>query len=139
MWLSKEMLQDAHYQTMKSFNEQVSPQYHVKQQNIKGVQRQVAEYVQKVAKGDMQNPRTQFNYNNELTPTKELIEDAFNQVDKMGLSQEEIALAMGFTTATFYTNAESLKRGKHFNLEHLIRISNYLEVDIKELFKEKSL
>lgn len=52
------------------------------------------------------------------------------------ISQEKIALAMGFTTATFYTNAESLKRGKHFNLEHLIRISNYLEVDIKELFEE---
>ena len=52
------------------------------------------------------------------------------------ISQESIALAMGFTTATFYTNAESLKRGKHFNLEHLIRIANYLEIDIKELFNE---
>ena len=91
LWLSKEMLQDAHYQTMKSFNEQVSPQYHVKQQNIKGVQRQVAEYIQKVAKGDIQNPRAKFNEQNEIVPTKELIEDAFNQVDKMGLSQEEIA------------------------------------------------
>lgn len=50
------------------------------------------------------------------------------------ISQESIALAMGFTTATFYTNAESLKRGKHFNLEHLIRIAHILEVDIKELF-----
>ena len=50
------------------------------------------------------------------------------------ISQESIALSMGFTTATFYTNAESLKRGKHFNLEHLIRIAHILEVDIKELF-----
>ena len=50
------------------------------------------------------------------------------------ISQESITLAMGFTTATFYTNAESLKRGKHFNLEHLIRIAHILEVDIKELF-----
>ncbi len=41
---------------------------------------------------------------------------------------------MGFTTPTFYTNAENLKRGKHFNLEHLIKIANYLDVDIKELF-----
>ena len=52
------------------------------------------------------------------------------------ISQESIALAMGFTTATFYTNAESLKRGKHFNLEHLIRIAHILEVDIKELFTD---
>ena len=53
------------------------------------------------------------------------------------ISQQDIALAMGFTTATFYTNAESLKRGKHFNLEHLIKIANYLNVDIKELFVTK--
>lgn len=52
------------------------------------------------------------------------------------ISQEKVALSMGFTTATFYTNAESLKRGKHFNLEHLIRIAHILEVDIKELFDE---
>ena len=52
------------------------------------------------------------------------------------LSQESIALSMGFTTATFYTNAESLKRGKHFNLEHLIKIAHILEIDIKELFKD---
>lgn len=51
------------------------------------------------------------------------------------ISQESIALAMGFTTATFYTNAESLKRGKHFNLEHLIKIAHYLDVDIKDLFR----
>lgn len=50
------------------------------------------------------------------------------------ISQQEIALAMGFTTATFYTNAENLKRSKHFNLEHLIRIAKYLKIDIKELF-----
>lgn len=41
---------------------------------------------------------------------------------------------MELITPTFYTNAENLKRGKHFNLEHLIRISKYLDVDIKELF-----
>ena len=52
------------------------------------------------------------------------------------ISQESIAWSMGFTTATFYTNAESLKRGKHFNLEHLIRIAHILEVDIKELFTD---
>lgn len=54
------------------------------------------------------------------------------------MSQENVALAMGFSTATFYTNAESLKRGKHFNLEHLIRIAHILDVDIKDLFNNKS-
>ena len=52
------------------------------------------------------------------------------------ISQEQMALSMGFTTATFYTNAESLKRDKHFNLEHIIKISKILNIDIQELFKE---
>ena len=52
------------------------------------------------------------------------------------ISQEQMALSMGFTTATFYTNAESLKRDKHFNLEHIIKISKILNIDIQELLKE---
>lgn len=53
------------------------------------------------------------------------------------ISQEKIALAMGFTTATFYTNAENLKRGKHFNLEHIIKIAKILDVDIEILFRDE--
>lgn len=75
----------------------------------------------------------------------EYIEDIYKRISQniksirqsKNISQQEIALAMGFTTPTFYTNAENLKRGKHFNLEHLIRISKYLDVDIKELFLDK--
>lgn len=63
-----------------------------------------------------------------------------NNVKRLRLSknytQEQVALAMGFSTATFYTNAESFKRDKHFNLEHLIKISKILNVDIKEFFQE---
>lgn len=50
-------------------------------------------------------------------------------------TQEEVALAMGFTTATFYTNAESYKRGKHFNLEHLIKLSKILNVSLYKFFE----
>lgn len=50
-------------------------------------------------------------------------------------TQEEVALAMGFTTATFYTNAESYKRGKHFNLEHLIKLSKILNVPLYKFFE----
>lgn len=50
-----------------------------------------------------------------------------------GFTQEQVALAMGFTTATFYCNAESCSQGKHFNLEHIIKISKILDCDIKEL------
>ncbi len=51
------------------------------------------------------------------------------------LTQEQVSLSMGFTTATFYTNAENNKQGKHFNLEHIIKISKILNVDINEFFK----
>lgn len=55
------------------------------------------------------------------------------RLDK-GLTQEYVALSMGFTTATFYTNAESFKRGKHFNLEHLIKISKILDTPVSDFF-----
>ena len=51
------------------------------------------------------------------------------------LTQEQVSLSMGFTTATFYTNAESMKRGKHFNLEHLIKLSKILDVPMESFFK----
>lgn len=52
------------------------------------------------------------------------------------VSQSDISLSMGFTTPTFYTNAENCKQDKHFNLEHIIKIANYLNVDIMEFFKD---
>ncbi len=50
------------------------------------------------------------------------------------ITQEEIAFNMGFTTATFYTNAENCHQGKHFNLEHLIKLSTLLDVPIHDFF-----
>ena len=52
-------------------------------------------------------------------------------------TQENIALSMGFTTATFYTNAENNRQGKHFNLEHIIKISKILDVPIYKFFEYK--
>ena len=51
------------------------------------------------------------------------------------ITQENMALSMGFTTATFYTNAENNRQGKHFNLEHIIKISKALDVPIVSLFE----
>jgi transcriptional regulator with XRE-family HTH domain len=73
----------------------------------------------------------------------EFIEEYYKQISKnvktiriqKHKTQEEIALAMGFTTATFYTNAESYKRGKHFNLEHLIKLSKILNVPLYKFFE----
>ncbi|MCX6051075.1 MAG: helix-turn-helix transcriptional regulator [Campylobacterales bacterium] len=51
-----------------------------------------------------------------------------------GVSQLDVAQTIGMTSVTFYTNAENMKQGKHFNIEHIYKIAKYLEVDVKELF-----
>ena len=73
----------------------------------------------------------------EIFNTYKIISYNIKRVRKdKAISQSDIALAMGFTTPTFYTNAENCTQGKHFNLEHIIRIANYLDVDISEFFKD---
>lgn len=52
---------------------------------------------------------------------------------KRGLSQLQIALEIGIHSVAFYSNCENNKQGKHFNLEHLKKISKVLGVDIKDL------
>ena len=49
-------------------------------------------------------------------------------------TQEQLALSMGFSTATFYTNAENNKKNKHFSIEHLVKIAKILDVDISVFF-----
>ncbi|WP_332444762.1 helix-turn-helix domain-containing protein [Wolinella succinogenes] len=47
-------------------------------------------------------------------------------------SQLELALAIGHSSASFIAKAEIGIEGKHFNLEHLYKISKILEVDIRD-------
>lgn len=42
------------------------------------------------------------------------------------LSQLELALKIGIKSIAFYSNCENLKYGKHFNLEHIYKISKAL-------------
>ncbi|OHD97590.1 MAG: transcriptional regulator [Sulfurimonas sp. RIFCSPHIGHO2_12_FULL_36_9] len=52
------------------------------------------------------------------------------------VSQLKLANAIGHQNATFLGKAELLAENKHFNLEHLYKISTALEVNISEFFKE---
>lgn len=49
------------------------------------------------------------------------------------ISQLEFAMNVGFNSVSFYCDCENNKNGKHFNLIHLVRISQFLEMDIREL------
>ncbi|MCT7909255.1 helix-turn-helix domain-containing protein [Arcobacter lacus] len=52
-----------------------------------------------------------------------------------GLSQLDLSLAMGYKSVSVVSGAEIYYNGKHFNIEHLLKISQILNVEISEFFK----
>ena len=49
-----------------------------------------------------------------------------------GLSQLDLSLAMGYKSVSVVSGAEIYYNGKHFNLEHLLKISQILNIEISE-------
>lgn len=54
--------------------------------------------------------------------------------EKKGVSQIDLAHGIGHKSTTIISLAE-ISKNKHFNLEHLYRISKFLDVDICDLLK----
>jgi DNA-binding XRE family transcriptional regulator len=54
--------------------------------------------------------------------------------ERKGKSQLEMALAIGHSSAAFYAKAELGIQNKKFNVEHLCKIANVLEVDVRDFF-----
>ena len=54
--------------------------------------------------------------------------------ESAGISQLDLALEIGIKSVAFYSNCDNLRYGKHFNLEHIYKISKALNINIKELF-----
>jgi transcriptional regulator with XRE-family HTH domain len=52
-----------------------------------------------------------------------------------GVSQLELALAIGFKTVSSVAKPEILIDDKHFNLEHLYKIAKVLNVEIRYFFE----
>jgi len=63
----------------------------------------------------------------------ENVKDARNAVK---MSQLELSLKLGIKSIAFYSNCENLRYNKHFNLEHIYKISKALDVDMCELIKK---
>lgn len=51
------------------------------------------------------------------------------------VSQLSLALAIGHKAVGTVSMAELCKNNKHFNIEHLVKIADVLEVDVNEFFK----
>ncbi|MDD2697213.1 MAG: helix-turn-helix transcriptional regulator [Arcobacteraceae bacterium] len=54
--------------------------------------------------------------------------------EERGITQLDLALEIGIKSVAFYSNCENTKYDKHFNLEHLYKISKALDVPIGEFF-----
>ncbi|TLD84068.1 XRE family transcriptional regulator [Helicobacter sp. MIT 11-5569] len=81
--------------------------------------------------------------NNFCNTTKDEIACFYKHISKSvreireskGISQLDLALEIGIKSVAFYSNCECCRYGKHFNLEHLYKISKALEVDICSFFR----
>jgi len=54
---------------------------------------------------------------------------------KANISQLDLALKLGIKSIAFYSNCENSKYNKHFNLEHIYKISEALDIDMCEIIK----
>ncbi len=52
-----------------------------------------------------------------------------------GLSQLELSLSLGHKSVSIVASAERFYKGKHFNIEHLFKISDILGVPITAFFE----
>jgi transcriptional regulator with XRE-family HTH domain len=62
-------------------------------------------------------------------------ENVKKEREKKGMSQLHLALAIGHNSVSTISMAERCLQNKHFNIEHLIKIADVLEVDVCRFFE----
>jgi len=75
--------------------------------------------------------------------SKEEISDFYTKIsnnvkkirEEKNKTQQELALDIGIKSIAFFSNCENNRYNKHFNLEHLYKISKSLTVPLEELLK----
>lgn len=77
--------------------------------------------------------------NSSIEEINKFYEQIANNIKKHRLekdfSQEKLALEIGIKSIAFYSNCENNRYNKHFNLEHLYKISKALNINIKDLLE----
>ena len=51
------------------------------------------------------------------------------------MSQLDLSLALGHKSVSIVASAERFYKGKHFNIEHLLKISKILDVPVSSFFE----
>lgn len=64
---------------------------------------------------------------------KKVSQNVRNLRESKGVSQLDLALEIGIKSVAFYSNCESNRYGKHFNLEHIYKISKALNVKMSDI------
>lgn len=57
--------------------------------------------------------------------------------EERDITQLDLALEIGIKSVAFYSNCENSRYDKHFNLEHLYKISKALDVPIGDFFDSR--
>ena len=74
--------------------------------------------------------------NDELQECYKVISENVKRIRKAhNKPQLDLVLEMGMKSTSFYSKCENSKDNHHFNLEHLIKISKVLEVNINDFFE----
>ena len=55
--------------------------------------------------------------------------------EEKGISQLNLAMAIGHKSVGVVSNCELCLQNKHFNIEHLVKIAYVLDVNIKDFFE----
>lgn len=58
---------------------------------------------------------------------------------ELGVTQLDLALTIGHKSMSTIAKIEASLENKHYNLEHIYKISKALDVDICEFFKKEKL
>jgi len=56
--------------------------------------------------------------------------------EQKGFTQMQLALEIGMSGGAYLGRAEIRKDNHHFNIKHLAKISNILQIDIKKFFEK---
>ena len=64
---------------------------------------------------------------------KNIGKNVANARKQANISQLELSLQMGYKSVSVVSGAEVFYKKKHFNLEHLVKISEILDIDLCKL------
>ena len=83
-------MEQAHTETMKAFNEQVSPQFAIDAQKVKAINRQIEKTIGYIEEQGISDSIAKLDQNGKVELTAPLVESLFSRVDTQGLDKNKV-------------------------------------------------